>query len=83
MRGAARRTVLINDLLRSTRGLLLAQVASRLFTSSEVVHADAPQSVRASFTEKEMLELAREAGMEGARVTRHWPLRLLLNWSAP
>ena len=80
MRDAARRVVLVNDLLRSTRGLALAHVASRLLTSSDIVHCDAPQSVRASFTRPELLALARRAGMDGARVSRHWPLRLLLTW---
>lgn len=82
MRHAARSSVLVNDLLRSTRGLALAHVASRLFTFSDVVHRDAPRSVRASFTESELRTLAGRAGMDGARVSRHWPLRLLLSWEA-
>jgi SAM-dependent methyltransferase len=82
MRRAARRAVLVNDLLRGVRGLALAHVASRLFTTSDVVRMDAPRSVRAAFTVPEMAALARRAGMLGARVSRHWPLRLLLAWEA-
>ena len=82
MRHAARRVVLINDLLRSARGLALAHVAARMFTSSKIVHFDAPRSVRASFTAIEMKELARRAEMGSARISRHWPLRLLLTWMA-
>jgi SAM-dependent methyltransferase len=82
MRHATRHAVLINDLLRSAGGLALAHVASRLFTSSDVVHLDAPQSVRASFTAPELLALARRAEMDGARVSQHWPQRLLLTWNA-
>jgi len=82
MRHAARHVVMINDLLRSKSGLALAHVASRLFTSSDVVHLDAPQSVRASFTAPELRMLAGRAEMDGARVSRHWPQRLLLTWQA-
>jgi len=82
MRCAARRIVLINDLLRSARGLALAHVAARMFTSSDVVHLDAPRSVRASFTAAEMRELARRAEMNGVEVSRRWPQRLLLTWTA-
>jgi len=82
MRRAARRLVLVSDLLRGTPGLLLAHAASRLLTTSDVVRSDAPQSVRASYTGDEMLELARRAGMSGARVWRRWPQRLLLTWEA-
>jgi 2-polyprenyl-3-methyl-5-hydroxy-6-metoxy-1,4-benzoquinol methylase len=82
MRRAARRIVMVNDLLRSVRGLVLAYLAARLFTTSEVVHADAPRSVRSSFTVEEMNRLARRAEMDGAQVSRHWPLRLLLTWKA-
>jgi len=82
MRRAARHIVLVNDLLRSDRGLLLAYVASRLLTSSSVVHVDAPRSVRAAFTVDEMRDLARRARMHGAEVSRRWPLRLLLSWKA-
>jgi 2-polyprenyl-3-methyl-5-hydroxy-6-metoxy-1,4-benzoquinol methylase len=80
MRQAARRIVLVNDLLRSDRGLWLAYLASRLFTSSAVVRVDATRSVRAAFTADEMRNLARRARMNGAEVSRRWPLRLLLSW---
>jgi 2-polyprenyl-3-methyl-5-hydroxy-6-metoxy-1,4-benzoquinol methylase len=80
MRRAARRILLINDLARSVRGLALAHAASRLFTTSDVVHTDAPRSVRAAFTVEEMRELARRAELKGAEVSRRWPFRLLLTW---
>jgi 2-polyprenyl-3-methyl-5-hydroxy-6-metoxy-1,4-benzoquinol methylase len=80
MRQAARRIVLVNDLLRSDRGVWLVYLASRLVTSSAVVHVDAPRSVRAAFTEDEIRGLARRARMHGAEVSRRWPVRLLLRW---
>jgi hypothetical protein len=80
MRQAARRIVLVNDLLRSDRGVWLVYLASRLVTSSAVVHVDATRSVRAAFTEAEIRGLARRARMHGAEVSRRWPVRLLLRW---
>jgi SAM-dependent methyltransferase len=83
MASAARRMVLVNDLVRETRGLLLAHLASHLFTSSDVVRTDAPLSVRAAFTLDEMRALANEAGLFGAGITRRWPCRFLLAWTKP
>jgi SAM-dependent methyltransferase len=80
MRTAAGRLVLVSDLVRSARGLALAGFASRLFTSSEVVHTDATRSVRAAFRPAELDMLARRAGMDGARIRRRWPFRMLLSW---
>jgi SAM-dependent methyltransferase len=82
MRRAASRFVLISDLDRSARGLALAYSAARLFTTSGVVRADAPRSVRAAFTFDEMRDLARRAELDGAELSRHWPFRLLLKWQS-
>ncbi len=78
MRAAARRLVLVNDLRRSRTGLLLAQLATRLFTTSNVVHVDGPRSARAAFTVEEVQILAESAGMPDARIERRWPCRFLL-----
>ena len=80
MAAAARRMVLVNDLRRSTLGLLLCHVGMRLVTRSEVVHIDGPRSVRAAFTVPEARQLAQRAGLTGATVTRHWPQRYCLRW---
>jgi SAM-dependent methyltransferase len=79
--GAARRLVLVNDLVRGKFHLALAHVAGRLLTFSPVVHADGPRSVAAAFTVSEMRQLAEQAGLSGTTVTRHWPCRMLLAWS--
>ena len=81
MARAARQLVLVNDLLRNMSGLILAGVASRLVTTSRVVHVDAMRSVRAAFTLSEARTLAHDAGLERATVTRCWPCRFLLSWS--
>lgn len=69
MAGAARRAVIVNDLVRSRLNLGLVSVASRLLTRSPIVHADAGLSVRAALTRRELLAMAERAGMGGATVT--------------
>ena len=75
--------VLISDLDRRWSGLILAHLATRLLTLSDVVHTDGPLSVKAAFTPVEALALAEQAGLHGASVSRRWPCRWLLNWSRP
>jgi 2-polyprenyl-3-methyl-5-hydroxy-6-metoxy-1,4-benzoquinol methylase len=83
MAGAARRLVLINDLCRCVLGWLLAYAGTRVLSASPVVHSDGPLSVAGAFTRAEALDLARWAGLEGARVARRWPFRYLLSWQRP
>lgn len=77
---AARKLVLVNDLIRSPVGYALAYVGSRLFTTSHVVHTDGPLSVAAAFTRGEARILAERAGLQGATVAWRWPFRFLLSW---
>jgi len=81
MAAAARRLVLVDDLVRSRWGYLLALVGCHLLSSSRVVRFDGPVSVAAAFTPSEVLALAERAGLQGAVLTRHWPQRFLLTWS--
>lgn len=83
MAAAARRMVLVNDLLRSALGLVLCHVGMRLVTRSDVVHIDGPRSVRAAFTLAEAKQLTARAGLTGARLTRHWPQRYRVQWVRP
>ncbi len=80
MGAAARRMVVVNDLARSAAGLMLARLATRLLSRSDVVHTDGPLSVRAAFTPAEAVELARRAGLHGAVVAKRWPCRFLMKW---
>jgi len=77
------RLVLLNDLIRCRRGLFLAYLAGRLFTTSDVVRVDAVRSVRAAFTITEAAELVQQAGLTGATIQKHWPCRFLLKWARP
>jgi hypothetical protein len=75
--------VIVSDLRRTRTGFYLAYIASRLLTRSDVVHVDALRSVRAAYTLDELRELAREAGLTGARIAARWPQRQVLEWVAP
>jgi 2-polyprenyl-3-methyl-5-hydroxy-6-metoxy-1,4-benzoquinol methylase len=83
MARAATRLVLVDDLVRSTAGYLLACVGGRILSRSSVVHADGPASVRAAFSIDEVRALATRAGLERATIRRHWPERFLLSWRRP
>lgn len=73
--------VVIDDLERCRLGLVAAWVGTRVLSGSPIVHVDGPRSVRGAFTAQEMRAIAAEAGLNGAAVTRHWPMRWLMHWS--
>lgn len=83
MAHAAQHLVLISDLVRSGAGYVLAYLGTRLLSRSDVVHIDGPRSVEGAFTVEELLALACRAGLAGARVSRRWPCRMLLQWERP
>jgi 2-polyprenyl-3-methyl-5-hydroxy-6-metoxy-1,4-benzoquinol methylase len=80
MASRAGHMILINDLERTRLSLLSVTVATQLLTSSAVVQHDGPASVRAAFTQEEMLRMAQTAGLSSAQVARRWPCRMLLTW---
>jgi 2-polyprenyl-3-methyl-5-hydroxy-6-metoxy-1,4-benzoquinol methylase len=80
MARAAARLVLVNDLIRSLPGYLLACLGTRLLSRSPLVHVDGPRSVEGAFILAEVRDLARRAGLQGARLSEHWPYRFLLAW---
>jgi hypothetical protein len=83
MAASARRLVLVQDLVRSRAGYVLAHLASRTLTRSRVVRVDALRSVRSAFTLAEMKAMAERAGLAGACLKRCWPERFSLVWRAP
>ncbi|MHC5542450.1 methyltransferase domain-containing protein [Singulisphaera rosea] len=83
MGASARRTVLVDDLIRSRLGYALAWAGCRLLSRSKVVHHDGPASVAAAFRLDEVREMAQAAGLSGASIRTHWPQRFLLSWSRP
>lgn len=80
MRAACESMVLISDLRRTRRGLWLARYATRVLSRSPVVHTDGCRSVQNAFTNSEIIEIARQAGLQGAVVENCWPQRFLLCW---
>jgi 2-polyprenyl-3-methyl-5-hydroxy-6-metoxy-1,4-benzoquinol methylase len=81
MAQAARSTVLVNDLIRSHLGYVLAYLGTRFFSLSAIVHQDGLQSVRAAFTIAEATQLADRAGLTNAEFSWHWPFRFRLQWT--
>ena len=80
-RSAARRMVVVSDLVRSRWGFVLAWCATRLMTTSPVVRFDGPVSVRAAFTPAEVGAIARTAGLDPVVLECHFPARFLLTWT--
>lgn len=76
-----RSRLLASDLVRSQWGYFLASVGGRLITRSPVVHTDGPLSVRAAYTPPELRDVASQAGLKEAIITRRWPARMLLEWN--
>ena len=77
---AARRGVVISDLVRSRLGLGLAVVGTTFLSSSRVARVDGPLSVRAARTPDEYRALCTAAGLHGAVIHRAWPERVLIEW---
>jgi len=82
MKELATKSVLIDDLNRTTLGLILATIGCHLLSRSPVVHFDGPQSVRAAFRDSEARNVAEKAGMNLVTIKKHWPERFLLRWDS-
>lgn len=80
MAASARSGILVSDLERTRRGLLLVWVVTRMFCRSLVVRHDGLASVRAAFQKEELRALADRAGLKAFTLTRCWPERILVLW---
>ncbi|MEX0818181.1 MAG: methyltransferase domain-containing protein [Pirellulaceae bacterium] len=76
MKAAATRVIIV-DLERSRVNWLQVWLATRVLTSSKVVHFDGPQSIRAAFTVAEFESLVRPVGFASYEIHRHWPCRFV------
>lgn len=74
------RAGLVQDLVRSRLGYLLAWWGLRLLSTSPVARVDGPRSVEAGFSMAEAARMARTAGLRAPRLHRTWPERLVLRW---
>ena len=77
----ARRGIVVNDLVRSRRALAWIKVLT--LWANRYVKYDGPQSVRKAFRAEELEALARQAGLDWLRVTRHFAHRLTLAGERP
>lgn len=81
MHRVARVGGLVNDLRRSRPAYVGARLLAVTFWRRHPVTAhDGPLSVRRAFTRAELADLARAAGLPGARAHRHEPFRVALTW---
>jgi SAM-dependent methyltransferase len=75
----AGRLVLVSDLERSPLAYLFARaLALTWWRANRITRHDGPLSVLRAFTRDELGALGRRAGLNGSRVTRHFPFRLTL-----
>jgi 2-polyprenyl-3-methyl-5-hydroxy-6-metoxy-1,4-benzoquinol methylase len=80
MRKAARRLVIVNDLIRSNVSLALVWLATRVCSQSKIVRYDGPASVRGAYTIAEMRNMAAQAGLNNCSVHLDIRCRQLLVW---
>jgi SAM-dependent methyltransferase len=79
MARVARALVLVNDLERNMANSAGARfLALTLWRGNRITRHDGPLSVRRSFTQDELLQVGRRAGLRGPVVRRHFPWRLVL-----
>ena len=78
---AAKRSVLIHDLVRCRAGLWIAQIGLRLLFCNDVCVHDGPRSVKGAFTIEEMRMLAVDAGLDACRIETRFPYRFMFQWS--
>jgi len=70
--------VIVNDLHRSRIAHAAIFLLTRLLTKNRLTRYDAPVSVMNAFTPPEFSQLAREAGIPGFAIHRHFPYRIAL-----
>ena len=75
MRAAAKRAVIVHDLLRSPAAMRLTWLVTRLLSRNPLILADGPASIAAAFTLDEVRHLAQRAGLDAAEVSARWPYR--------
>lgn len=78
MHKATKQLLLVNDLVRSPLSFAIVWLATRLVTRSPIVQYDGPVSVKASYTMKEMKQLAQKAGLNNCSIKYYPPCRQLL-----
>ena len=74
----ARRRIFVIDLHRHAIAYYFYTTVGHLFLHNRLIREDGALSILRSFKPNELLKLAQLAGLERARVERHFPYRLVL-----
>lgn len=82
MARVAHHGIIVTDLRRGRFGCIGTWIVTRLVARSRLTRHDGPLSVRRAYTVSEVEDLARGAGLVGARTARHLFFRLALLWFA-
>jgi len=72
------RGIFVIDLHRHMVAYYFYTTIGRLFLHNRLIREDGALSILRSFTPVELMDLAQRAGLESARVERHFPYRLVL-----
>jgi ubiquinone/menaquinone biosynthesis C-methylase UbiE len=72
------RGIFVIDLHRHPVAYFFYTTIGHLFLHNRLIREDGALSILRSFTPEEMLDLARRAGLDNARVERHFPYRVVL-----
>jgi len=78
LRRASTRGMFVIDLHRHPVAYFFYTTIGRLFLHNRLLREDGALSILRSFTPRELLDLARNAGLVNPRVERHFPYRLVL-----
>ncbi len=81
MAAATAGLLLLQDLVRSYTGYILAKTGTLLLSRSRIVRLDGPQSVRAAFTLAEVAGIIQSLGLHNAVLMPSFPCRFLFTWS--
>ena len=74
----ARTAIIVNDLERQAIPYYFFRLFHPFFTTSSMSRVDGLASFRQAFRKEELERVARQAGLENARIERRWLYRLLL-----
>lgn len=76
--GRARRGIVMSDLVRGYLPLAAFRLVQPVLVRNYLTRHDGALSIRRAYLPRELLALAREAGLETARVYSHFPWRMTL-----
>ena len=74
----ARRRIFVIDLHRHPVAYYFFTTIGRLFLHNRLIREDGALSILRSFKPNELQQLAQRAGLNGSRIERHFPYRLVL-----